>query len=122
MTQNEALRLALEALEKLFGIESDVAVWRLGGSYRAQQAITAIKAALEAKDEPYALEASMFSNDRVKVDPVTGNVSIGTPQRTWVGLTDKDLKLLSAEWRIVYGAWMDDFAKDIEAQLKEKNT
>jgi hypothetical protein len=56
MTQNEALRLALEALEKLFGIESDVAVWRLGGSYRAQQAITAIKAALEAKDEPVAFK------------------------------------------------------------------
>jgi hypothetical protein len=36
---------------------------------------------LEAKDEPYALEASMFSNDRVKIDPVTGNVSIGTPQQ-----------------------------------------
>jgi hypothetical protein len=62
MTQNEALRLALEALEKLFGIPDkwtgegggDVAVWRLGGSYRAQQAITAIKAALEAKDEPVA--------------------------------------------------------------------
>jgi len=58
MTKDEALRLALEALEKLFGIpdkwtgegEGDVAVWRLGGSYRAQQAITAIKAALEAKD------------------------------------------------------------------------
>jgi hypothetical protein len=44
------------------------------------------------------------------------------PRRTWVGLTDEDLKLLSAEWRIVYGAWMDDFAKDIEAKLKEKNT
>jgi len=44
------------------------------------------------------------------------------PQRTWVGLTDEDLKLLSAEWRIVYGAWMDDFARDIEAKLKEKNT
>jgi hypothetical protein len=44
------------------------------------------------------------------------------PQRTWVGLTEKDLKLLSAEWRIVYGAWMDDFARDIEAKLKEKNT
>jgi len=43
-------------------------------------------------------------------------------QRTWVGLTDEDLKLLSAEWRIVYGAWMDDFARDIEAKLKEKNT
>ena len=43
-------------------------------------------------------------------------------QRTWVGLTEEDLKLLSAEWRIVYGAWMDDFAQDIEAKLKEKNT
>ncbi len=47
---------------------------------------------------------------------------IEPPQRTWVGLTEEDLKLLSAEWRIVYGAWMDDFAKDIEAKLKEKNT
>ncbi len=36
---------------------------------------------LEAKDEPYAFEASMFSNDRVKIDPVTGNVGIGTPQQ-----------------------------------------
>jgi len=42
-------------------------------------------------------------------------------KREWVGLTDEDLKLLSAEWRIVYGAWMDDFARDIEAKLKEKN-
>jgi hypothetical protein len=45
-----------------------------------------------------------------------------SPQRTWTGLTEEDLKLLSAEWRIVYGAWMDDFARDIEAKLKEKNT
>lgn len=43
-------------------------------------------------------------------------------KRPWVGLTEEDLKLLSAEWRIVYGAWMDDFARDIEAKLKEKNT
>jgi len=62
------------------------------------------------------------SNDRMTIDPHTGYVSIGTvAQRTWVGLTEEDLKLLSAEWRIVYGAWMDDFARDIEAKLKEKN-
>ena len=42
-------------------------------------------------------------------------------QKEWVGLTEEDLKLLSAEWRIVYGAWMDDFAREIEAKLKEKN-
>jgi len=43
-------------------------------------------------------------------------------KKPWAGLTDEDLKLLSAEWRIVYGAWVDDFARDIEAKLKEKNT
>jgi hypothetical protein len=44
------------------------------------------------------------------------------PNREWVGLTEEDLKPICDEWRIVYGAWMDDFAKDIEAKLKEKNT
>ena len=60
---------------------------------------------------------------RVAVELNGGVESLITelPQRTWVGLTDEDLKLLSAEWRIVYGAWMDDFAKDIEAKLKQKN-
>ena len=53
---------------------------------------------------------------------ITNEPLLHPPQRTWVGLTDEDLKLLSAEWRIVYGAWMDDFARDIEAKLKEKNT
>jgi hypothetical protein len=107
MNKDTALRLALEALQTK------------GEHHpRVYAAMTAIKAALEAnefnpdwdtqavlveeiqrmakrieeleaKDEPYALEASMFSNDRVKIDPVTGNVSIGTPQRTLVGLTDE---------------------------------
>ena len=43
------------------------------------------------------------------------------PQRTWVRLTEEDLKPICDEWRIVYGAWMDDFARDIESKLKEKN-
>ena len=43
-------------------------------------------------------------------------------QRTWVGLTEEDLKLLSAEYRIVYGSWVGDFAKGIEDKLKESNT
>ena len=47
MTKDEALRLALEALEKI----------SMGGDPRwADQAITAIKAALEAKDEIVAWE------------------------------------------------------------------
>ena len=50
----EALKLALEALKGLFGLPDkftggggDVAVWRLGGSYRAQEAIKTLKEALE---------------------------------------------------------------------------
>ena len=40
----------------------------------------------------------------------------------WVGLTDEDLKPLCDEWRIMYGGYVNDFAKAIEAKLKEKNT
>jgi hypothetical protein len=115
MTKDEALRLALEALEDIgdeWGFTSQRTV------PKRKEAITAIKAALEAKDEPYAFEASMYSNDRMKVDPVTGNVSIGTPQRTWVEIDDEDFsKALE----------LCDFDKIaafefFEAKLKEKNT
>jgi hypothetical protein len=44
------------------------------------------------------------------------------PHRPWVGLTDDELLKLSNKWRIIYGGHVDDFAKEIEAKLKEKNT
>jgi hypothetical protein len=214
--KDEALRLALEALKHTESRFHTIA-WG-----REQDAITAIKAALanEALErkaenarelgldyEPYGFEASMYSNDRMKVDPVTGNVSIGTvkkpcglecdctdvckqddykalwqqmcercdeldkklahqeaknepvglieslkdaqpccgqyetcwractprgeflgqrdAQRTWVGLTDEEIAEVEDEYIVDYripagSAW--NFAKDIEAKLKEKNT
>jgi len=94
----EALRLALEALEwqqemlyTAMQYSAAKGMTFLGHPPNPNEAITAIKAALEAKDEPYAFEASMYSNDRVKIDPVTGNVSIGTPERILVGLTDEEV-------------------------------
>jgi hypothetical protein len=42
-------------------------------------------------------------------------------KREWVGLTDEDLEPLCNEWRIVFGSWTYEFAKAIEAKLKEKN-
>ena len=116
MNKDEALRLALEALETLtdcydnnaVGIEID--------------AIKAIKEALETKDEPVAWEQFYPDIGKPQIAFNAEVVGYVAPQSTWVGLTDEDLKLLSAEWRIVYGAWMDDFARDIEAKLKEKNT
>ena len=49
---------------------------------------------------------------RLTIDPVTGYVGIGTPQRTWVGLTER--------------TYMDTInfqenARILEAILKEKN-
>ena len=42
--------------------------------------------------------------------------------RMWVGLTSEELELLCYDWRIIYGAYVEEFAKDIETKLKEKNT
>jgi hypothetical protein len=92
MTQTEALRLALEALEGADEIDCDM-----------RDAITAIKAALEAKDEPFEYWNAV--EGWVKIDEVRDHfdsVGCGTiyktsgedrvplyttpPQRTWVGL------------------------------------
>ena len=84
--------------------------------------------ALEKKDEPVAwmnrhgaCKTSLFMEVEAGAKEEYTIPVYTQPQRTWVGLTDEDLKPICDEWRIVYGAWMDDFAKDIEAKLKEKN-
>jgi hypothetical protein len=116
--KDAALRLALRAMESFQN--------GTNGLYEGEfeEEITAIKAALEARDEPYAFEASMYSNDRVKIDPVTGNVSIGTPERTWVALTDEEIDKAwrSVDHTIPYAQFRIDVAKAVEAKLKEKNT
>ncbi len=42
------------------------------------------------------------------------------PQRTWVGLTDEEI--LKSEWAIGANDVLLNFARAIEAKLKEKNT
>ena len=42
-------------------------------------------------------------------------------QRTWQGLTNNDLQPIAEEYRILFGSWVHDFARAIEAKLKEKN-
>ena len=97
MTKDEALRLALEALEKIsrtqYHIETPP-IESLEEKMRriADQAITTIKAALEAKDEP----VGYFSvNDYGNWEENESNNGIPLyttpPQRTWVGLTNDEL-------------------------------
>jgi hypothetical protein len=42
-------------------------------------------------------------------------------QRTWVGLTNNELQPIADEYRILFGSWVEDFARAIEAKLKERN-
>jgi hypothetical protein len=121
MTQ-EALMLALEALY-LISINST-------DDYRGQadKAITAIKEALrehamrevqrlgqEIEQEPVKMVAYNCTCGRtMKFESVHGVVA---PQRTWVGLTDKDIS------EIVRGTHnTGSFVRAIETKLKELNT
>jgi hypothetical protein len=42
-------------------------------------------------------------------------------ERTWVGLTNNELQPIADEYRILFGGWVEDFARAIEAKLKQKN-
>lgn len=42
--------------------------------------------------------------------------------RPWRPLTDEELKAMCDRWKIVYGGHVNDFAKEIETKLKEKNS
>ena len=124
MTKDEALRLALGALESKDG-------W--GSSVRdaKEKAITAIKAALEAKDEPVAFENWLSRNcpsgDAESVQRQWESSSdyadlyTTPPQRTWVGLTDEEIEQGCKE------SWVTEQAFQsavwwAEAKLKERNT
>ena len=42
--------------------------------------------------------------------------------KEWVGLTNNELQPIADEYRILFGSWVEDFARAIEQALKEKNT
>jgi hypothetical protein len=122
MNKDEALRLALEALDSVLANHKGAPVlpWI--------EARDAIKAALEAKDEPVkvAHRHEWFRTGEMKVGQMRC-ISCGTwaeeemPQRTWVGLTDEEVEdFVSALWPVGVGA--GKLLRAIEAKLKEKNT
>jgi len=119
MTHTETLRLALEALYGFIPylpLEHDKPQCD-----RYDQTITAIKTALEAKDEPVAIFKTDLDGGYVDLlvfqgQPLSDNTLLYTtpPQRTWVGLTDEEV------WEC-YSGQGSVFYRAIEAKLKEKN-
>ena len=105
MTEREALKLALEALEledMACRYEKDPTPEHIA------KAITAIKEALAQPviDKSAAIRIA---------------TSLGwEPKRAWVGLTQEDIDIAFDETQEGGGFW--EFADAIEAKLKEKNT
>jgi hypothetical protein len=150
----EAMKQALEALERLFGIPEqftgkgggDVAVWRLGGSYRAQQAIPVLRQAIAQaeKQEPVALQMDVIVVNLVREGINKHRArelaehfikhTTPQPQREWVGLTDEEMRELEKqfnaervrtsdeEYLVIYPGDYWQWQRAIEAKLKEKNT
>ena len=119
MTKDKALRLAFEALHYCEALNSSVEKQKM-------QAITAIKAALEAKDEPVPVAiVEVFGKDW-RLDymalPV-GKHKLYAQQYTYTTpsqrkpLTDEEIEDFAANTLCVYS-----FARAIETKLKDKNT
>jgi hypothetical protein len=108
MTKNEALKMALEALERF---EGNKKIW--------PEAITAIKQALA--NEALEKKAKNARELGLNYEPEPKYVAfMDVPQRTWVGLTNEEIYDMYNEPRS--DAEMIAFAQAIEAKLKEKNT
>jgi hypothetical protein len=124
MTQTEALRLALEALEYFSDTSPNMA-----GKAHAEDAITAIKAALEAKDEPVAWlnpYGGVLQRLDTGLEKLTYTIPLYTtpPQRK--PLTDEEMKAVVEQELVNYwdGEYIDTtgardcltkFARAIEA-------
>ena len=139
MTKDEALKLALEALETELCID-----WTNNDEFNASaemmhEAIAAIKEALaQPAQEPVAwgvfegnLHDMFFSRKEaeymayLKGSPAEVRPLYTAPQqRPWVGLTDEGIQdCYKAAYKVVQGRRLEvTFARAIEAKLKEKNT
>jgi len=102
MTQTEALRLALEALEYA------------GPSWieARQPAITALKEALAQPEQP-----KVRTGDCLLVGVCASEGHKIAPQRTWVGLTDEEMQSIAFESADALSAVFV-----AEAKLRSKNS
>ena len=132
MTKDEALKLALEALERCVATCFDPYAHEQamsGSEHFVNQTITAIKEALAESEPNYkkALEVWLDKTEWVqetvkphelgmhRADVLKQRIEEASPQRTWVGLTDEEIAQMGLNnYRQV--------VRETEAALKAKNT
>ena len=144
--QTEAMKLALEALEKCdSALSEELAAWDidpplhhvLEASNACGPAITALREALtsvpdwasEAKEQPAQQQEPVDSaqiskvwwdGEKLMAKPIPFVEFYKPAQRTWVGLSDEDIASLDLSAVTIKDAISD--VRAIEAKLKEKNT
>jgi len=132
MTKDEALQLALEAMEEIIHwypvrdrnnvflnfVDQNPEIQKI------MKSITAIKETLETKDEPVvwmnrhgACKTSLFIEVEAGAKEEYTIPLYTTPQRTWVGLTNDEL----VDLVIKHAGFPTLLSEAIEAKLKEKN-
>ena len=77
-----------------------------------EESLNLIKQLIDADNDVYA---------KGYEDGVMAQSDVQKTLRPWVGLTDEELQPIADEYRILFGSWVKDFARAIEAKLKEKN-
>jgi|LakMenEpi03Aug12_release.lakeMendotaPanAssembly.Ray.scaffolds.fasta_scaffold189008_6 hypothetical protein len=122
MTKDEALKLALEALEHAaYCVQKNYCPDKMGHDW--DDTIASIK---EALAQPVQEAAAFIAAEERKREERYGYFPKLHPseymdepaQRTWVGLTDEDITKIDQG---LYPTWKDE-VQAVEAKLKEKNT
>lgn len=131
MTDREAMQIALDALEELNMARS--------GLESLNHEIEALRTALTQPDvpetafgktEPVAWMHNFIDDVITKNRPTGITLNAGRwtplytapPKKEWVGLTDGEYELMAEKRVTNYFFNTLDYAHDIEAKLKEKNT
>ena len=136
MTDKEAMQMALETAEQI--ASADYRHWEELASLgeferwarsRANHIAEALRARLaQPEQEPVAWFCKLPDNKisiKIVGKPTEGNwkpLYTAPPQREWQGLTDEEYEAMAEQY--VTNCYFDtlEYAKAIEAKLKEKNT
>ncbi|CAB4198204.1 hypothetical protein UFOVP1309_59 [uncultured Caudovirales phage] len=119
--QTEALKLMIEALERVSTVDDDCDILSPELTDVVVEAITAGKEALaQPVQDPTAL------NQVDDIDVIDLNPSFGRAQRPWVELTDDEIdRVTDSQWdrnhdKPIYAAYRA-YSRAIAAVIKEKN-
>jgi hypothetical protein len=121
MTQ-EALKLALEGVEIHSPNSPEYIVCAALIEALRENAMREVqRLGQEIEQEPVAWEQFYPDIGKPQLTYPPQGIYYTPPQRTWVGLTNNELQPIADEYRILFGSWVEDFARAIEAKLKDKN-